>query len=104
MEFVDKNNVVDELDEIEKQLEIEKIDNGIENGENNLKKKPAIPEERGKRRAKKIERRNSKEAALGVSAVSIWFFFFFFYTTCTTSIHALNQRPFAPIVVMPFVT
>lgn len=67
MEF-EKNNV-DELDAVERELdEVDKVE--AVDGGTTLIKKPAVPEERGKKKNKKIARQNSKEAALGVSGVS----------------------------------
>lgn len=70
MEFQKNGGEVD-LDAIVKELDaVDKSTNG--DAEKNLQKKPAIPET--KKRTKKLERRNSKEAALGVSGVSLKLF------------------------------
>lgn len=67
MEF-EKNNV-DDIDAVEREPdEVDKV-NAVGDGDANLNKKPAVPDERGKKKNKKIARQNSKEAALGVSGV-----------------------------------
>lgn len=59
----DIDDIVAELDG-----DIDKVDGEIDAvGIANLNKKPAVPEERGKKKNKKVARQNSKEAALGVS-------------------------------------
>lgn len=68
MDF-EKNNV-DDIDLVERELdEVDKVNSASE-GDAKLIKKPAVPEERNKKKNKKIARQNSKEAALGVSGVS----------------------------------
>lgn len=65
---MDFEKPLDDLDAIEAELNegVEKIDGEIDSeGVANLAKKPAVPDT--KKRAKKIARQNSKEAAIGVS-------------------------------------
>lgn len=68
MNKMDFEKPLDDLDAIEAELNegIEKVDGEIDvEGAANLAKKPAVPDT--KKRAKKIARQNSKEAAIGVS-------------------------------------